>query len=331
MENRKGDPNPKSDRELSTAKEAAREEAEAASKEEKEGEDCVEGEDADEGEEKGEVDPESEIDSRPRNPRTPFTSLSQVDADLALARTLQEQERAYMMLRMGGGGGRGFVDSDSVSEYEVQYDEGDDEDDQSRNHNSVDENDYDEDAFDAQDTTAEIDPSAFDDDEAYARALQNAEARELAAQFMSFNGIHDCARPVLFVDYGWFLVHAGVVEDAGDGGNSTQGTWSDVDPDELSYEELIALGEAVGTESRGLTHDRIASLPSVSYSARDTHEGSKEKCVICQLDYEDGDSLVVLSCRHMYHPDCINNWLQINKTCPVCNAEVSTPEDRRQG
>lgn len=99
-----------------------------------------------------------------------------------------------MMLRMGGGGGgRGLVDSDSVSEYEVQYDEGDEEDDQSGNHNSVDENDYDEDAFDAQDTAVDIDPSAYDDDEAYARALQNAEARELAAQLMSFNGIHDCA------------------------------------------------------------------------------------------------------------------------------------------
>ncbi|KAJ6774873.1 E3 UBIQUITIN LIGASE BIG BROTHER-RELATED [Salix purpurea] len=36
--------------------------------------------------------------------RTPFTNLSQEDADLALARTLQEQERAYMMLRMNNDG-----------------------------------------------------------------------------------------------------------------------------------------------------------------------------------------------------------------------------------
>ncbi|KAH0943342.1 hypothetical protein HID58_002979 [Brassica napus] len=32
--------------------------------------------------------------------RVPFTNLSQIDSDLALARTLQEQERAYMMLTM---------------------------------------------------------------------------------------------------------------------------------------------------------------------------------------------------------------------------------------
>ena len=71
-----------------------------------------------------------------------------------------------------------------------------------------------------------------------------------------------------------------------------QDTWEEVDPDELSYEvscpvdctfltfylstltkldsifqELLALGEVVGTESRGLSADSIASLPSVKYKA----------------------------------------------------------------
>lgn len=31
------------------------------------------------------------------------------------------------------------------------------------------------------------------------------------------------------------------------------------------------------------------------------------------MDYEDGESLTVLSCKHLYHPECINNWLKINK------------------
>ncbi|XP_078440240.1 E3 ubiquitin ligase BIG BROTHER-related-like [Wolffia australiana] len=307
MENRKADPIFKSDR---AAKEAAKEEAAMSSKEGNKVEERFDGQDGNEGNEERESDRGTEIPSQQRNSRTPFTSLSQVDADLALARTLQEQERAYMMLRMGGGGGRGFVDSDSVSEYETQYEEGDDyEDNLVGNENSVEDEDNDEDAFDAQDTAADIDPSAFDDDEAYARALQEAEALDLAARFRSFNGIHE-----------W------VVEEVGDDGDSAQETWSDVDPDELSYEELIALGEAVGTESRGLTHDRIAALPSVSYKAGDTPELANDQCVICQLDYEDGEALVALSCKHIYHPDCINNWLQINKVCPICNTEVTTPE-----
>ncbi|GJU51858.1 E3 ubiquitin ligase BIG BROTHER-related protein [Tanacetum coccineum] len=101
-------------------------------------------------------------------------------------------------------------------------------------------------------------------------------------------------------------------------------TWDDVDPDELSYEELIALGEVVGTESRGLSADSIASLRSIIYKTQNGQNGSNETCVICRLDYEDADNLILLSCKHSYHSECIANWLQINKVCPVCSTEVST-------
>lgn len=84
------------------------------------------------------------------------------------------------------------------------------------------------------------------------------------------------------------------------------------------------MGEAVGTESRGLSSDMIASLPSVSYKAQNTEDENTDQCVICRLDYEDGESLNVLPCKHTYHSECITKWLQINKVCPVCSAEVCT-------
>ncbi|PQP94434.1 E3 ubiquitin ligase BIG BROTHER-related [Prunus yedoensis var. nudiflora] len=87
-------------------------------------------------------------------------------------------------------------------------------------------------------------------------------------------------------------------------------TWEEVDPDELSYERLSV--------------DTIASLPSVSYKTGSGQNGSNESCVICRLDYEAGENLTILSCKHSYHSECINNWLTINKVCPVCSAEVST-------
>ncbi|KAJ6916725.1 hypothetical protein NC652_019214 [Populus alba x Populus x berolinensis] len=92
-----------------------------------------------------------------------------------------------------------------------------------------------------------------------------------------------------------------------------QETWEEVDPDELSYEELLALGEVVGIESRGLSADIIASLPSINYKAGSSQNGSNDSCVICRLDYEDGETLTLLSCKHSYHSECINNWLKINK------------------
>lgn len=273
----------------------------------------------------------SDADSRSRNSsRTPFTNLSQVDADLALARTLQEQERAYMMLSINGGvAGYGmwdtgiYVHDDEDDEFgdshDHEYDDDDDDDEEEEEENVDDIGNYDDEDEDAFDIHAhedsgdddapevELDPSAFPDDEAYARALQDAEEREMAARLLAIAGITE--REIVDVE---------------DQGNNSQDTWEDVDPDELSYEELIALGEVVGTESRGLSADTIASLPSTNYISPDNKETEADTCVICRLDYEDGDALTTLPCKHAYHSDCINNWLEIKKACPVCSTEVST-------
>ncbi|KAG0453188.1 hypothetical protein HPP92_025852 [Vanilla planifolia] len=233
--------------------------------------------------------------------RTPFTSLNQCDADLALARALQEQERAYMILGLNRLGGTYYVSSDGGSY--VEEDELEDPDQAEEGHGSVVGSDYGEDAFDANESG--IDPADFSDDEAYARALQDAEEQDIAARLMALAGLND-----------W-----GTVEHGGQD-SQNQVAWEGVDPDDLSYEELVALGELVGNESRGLSVDTIASLPTVSYKSQTGEDGDSEQCVICRLEYEDGDGLVVLSCKHRYHSECINKWLQLNKVCPVCNAEV---------
>ncbi|XP_044389477.1 E3 ubiquitin ligase BIG BROTHER-related [Triticum aestivum] len=91
--------------------------------------------------------------------------------------------------------------------------------------------------------------------------------------------------------------------------NDVQDSWQEVDPDEYSYEELVALGGVVGTERTDLSAD--SSLPSVTYNTKDMQDGNTEKCVICCMGFEEGESLVALPCKHSYHPDCIN---QSNKS-----------------
>ncbi|VAI74754.1 unnamed protein product [Triticum turgidum subsp. durum] len=244
--------------------------------------------------------------------RRPFTALSQEEADLALARVLQEQERAYMMLSAHGGDGSDYDASDAGSydyyEEEVEGIEGDEGSDYEE------EGDEDEEVGDAE--GPELDPARYEDDEAYARALQDAEEREVAQRLMALAGI---------TDLGEEMEHD--VEDGEDeeDGDSAQDAWEDVDPDEYSYEELVALGEVVGTESRGVSADTLASLPSVTYQAEDNQDNNMEQCVICRVEFEEGESLVALPCKHSYHSDCIKQWLQLNKVCPMCSAEVSTP------
>ncbi|KAL0725221.1 hypothetical protein Bca4012_039820 [Brassica carinata] len=106
---------------------------------------------------------------------------------------------------------------------------------------------------------------------------------------------------------------------------SPQVSWQDdIDPDTMTYEELIELGEAVGSESRGLSQELIETLPTRKYKLGSffSRKRAGERCVICQLKYKIGEKQMNLPCKHVYHSECISKWLSINKICPVCNSEV---------
>ncbi|CAH1451555.1 unnamed protein product [Lactuca virosa] len=47
-------------------------------------------------------------------------------------------------------------------------------------------------------------------------------------------------------------------------------------------------------------------------------------CAICLSDYKPKESLrTIPECNHYFHSDCIDEWLKLNATCPVCR---NTPE-----
>lgn len=45
-------------------------------------------------------------------------------------------------------------------------------------------------------------------------------------------------------------------------------------------------------------------------------------CSICTEDYTNNCSIRYLQCKHHYHKYCCDEWLKINKSCPLCRAPV---------
>nr|DAD29830.1 TPA_asm: hypothetical protein HUJ06_031298 [Nelumbo nucifera] len=114
--------------------------------------------------------------------------------------------------------------------------------------------------------------------------------------------------------------------------SSSQTFWQDnIDPDNMTYEELLDLGEAVGTHSRGLSQEHISQLPiskfKCGFFSRKKSRG--ERCVICQMEYKRGDRQITLPCKHVYHAGCGARWLSINKACPICYREVCGNKESR--
>ncbi|KAJ8899885.1 hypothetical protein K2173_019588 [Erythroxylum novogranatense] len=90
-----------------------------------------------------------------------------------------------------------------------------------------------------------------------------------------------------------------------------------LDIDNMSYEELLALGERIGHVNTGLSEDLMSKcLTETVHYSLDQKEGS---CVICLEEYKNMDDIGALSsCGHDYHISCIKKWLSMKNSCPIC-------------
>ncbi|OVA11092.1 zinc finger protein [Macleaya cordata] len=98
-----------------------------------------------------------------------------------------------------------------------------------------------------------------------------------------------------------------------------------LDIDDMSYEELLALGERIGSVKTGLSEETILRhlktrihVPSVALLEEGSMDRETETCIICQVEYENQEKIGTLDCAHEYHVDCIRQWLLVKNVCPIC-------------
>ncbi|KAH7554188.1 hypothetical protein ACOSP7_028766 [Xanthoceras sorbifolium] len=80
----------------------------------------------------------------------------------------------------------------------------------------------------------------------------------------------------------------------------------------------------------GLDEATIKSYPKLLYSeAKLKRKDSSTAmcCSICLADYKSSDMLRVLpDCNHLFHIKCVDPWLRLHPTCPVCRTSpIPTP------
>lgn len=49
-----------------------------------------------------------------------------------------------------------------------------------------------------------------------------------------------------------------------------------------------------------------------------------EKCTICLSLFEIENDVRRLPCMHLFHMDCVDQWLITNKHCPICRVDIET-------
>ncbi|KAM0871206.1 hypothetical protein ACQ4PT_039576 [Festuca glaucescens] len=106
-------------------------------------------------------------------------------------------------------------------------------------------------------------------------------------------------------------------------------------PDGYGY-ELHAISVVVDAacapdEAAGLGAKELGALQVLvwdSSSAKVKEVTFTEHCAVCLGEMEDGElGRLLPACRHVFHVGCIDAWLRLSSTCPVCRSAVRTELD----
>ncbi|CAK0779108.1 hypothetical protein CVIRNUC_004697 [Coccomyxa viridis] len=234
------------------------------------------------------------------------------DEDFAIAKALQEQERAFMALqRFMHGDTREFRRA-AHGRAEAESEEGPDDADDKEG---------------SADLSGEGCEEEDGDDEAFARRLQEEADREHYARLIELTGGHSDLEAA-FRGAGIAEGEEGDDDWTGEEEDQDYLTEDSIDPDDMTYEELQALGEAVGIVSRGVPKALIDALPRIKYTSRfppggaRSEEEEEEQCAVCRMEFEPEEEVVALPCKHLYHGECISQWLKDRKACPICGREL---------
>lgn len=74
----------------------------------------------------------------------------------------------------------------------------------------------------------------------------------------------------------------------------------------------------------GANNETMRRMPVRTFCC--ANEGSSDDsevtCAVCLCDAQDGDSLRRLPCKHEFHVQCVDRWLENHTTCPLCKTDV---------
>ena len=75
----------------------------------------------------------------------------------------------------------------------------------------------------------------------------------------------------------------------------------------------------------------IAKLEALKF-CKTMAEGKDEndscaKCLVCQFQFEEEETIRVLPCRHYFHDECVDQWLMAKDCCPYCRQCIVIEEN----
>lgn len=84
----------------------------------------------------------------------------------------------------------------------------------------------------------------------------------------------------------------------------------------------------------GASDATIDALPVVKIDSSHIQQGGDNTCPICLNEMVVGEDARLLRCHHIFHKQCVDEWLRVNASCPTCRKRIlgdNSPSDGNQG
>ena len=76
---------------------------------------------------------------------------------------------------------------------------------------------------------------------------------------------------------------------------------------------------------KGATDTLINTLPLQNVTERLSDDD--RTCAVCLNDMDIGEEVRIMPCKHLFHKDCVDEWLRVNASCPTCRWSIINRPD----
>ena len=81
--------------------------------------------------------------------------------------------------------------------------------------------------------------------------------------------------------------------------------------------------QRMGSREHPTDEEILNELPETQIEDVSKLDPEKRNCIICLEDFKNGDKAIILPCIHIFHNECIKNWLKTQNTCPICKFKLT--------
>ena len=93
----------------------------------------------------------------------------------------------------------------------------------------------------------------------------------------------------------------------------------------ICYPCLMRILPIISDATNGASQKEINDLVTKTVDPQffQDHDESHRTCAICMCDFEMGENVRYLPCKHYYHDKCVDGWLKGHRNCPCCRQDIN--------